>query len=65
MWYASDPLLTRLSQMSGSTQVYLGAVLFSNIVSHTIWQMLLPCGRWNSHYRVGVLADFIAMWQME
>ena len=24
MWYASDPLLTRPSQMSGSTSVYLG-----------------------------------------
>ena len=30
-----------------------------------VWLMLLPSGRWNSHCKVGVVADVIAMWQME
>ena len=28
-------------------------------------QMLLPCGRWNSHFLYIVMADVIAQWQME
>ena len=29
-----------------------------------VWQMLLPSGRWNSHFNYS-LADVIAKWQME
>ena len=33
-----------------------------------LWQMLLPSGRWNSHYRVSFmyeLVDVVTKWQME
>ena len=39
-----------------------------SILQLLYWLMLLPCGRWNHHlllYCIIVLADVIAMWQME
>ena len=46
----------------------LADFLCYSILQLFYWLMLLPCGRWYHHlllYCFKVLADVIAMWQME
>ena len=60
--------------------VILFFILLADVIANVMWQMfsplqyiatidwliLLPCGRWNSHYLfLFVMADVIALWQME
>ena len=59
-------LLTLLVVLLADGIAKMSLVLYNHQLLICIkWQILLPSGRWNSHCRIGVLADVSAMWQME
>ena len=57
-WQMLLPLYCLIECINGWGIAKMSLVFCNHQCWYIVWQMLLPCGRWNGHYRVGVMARY-------